>query len=120
MVVVIGVGELRPFPIGCGAGSVIHLIKVSVNQPAMVVIGSATCVDVLEGRKKEREQHPEARLYRGDTTHSVIDCTRADKATSKGGILSARGVLRTGWYHFVRFQSKRLDMAMCEARVRIG
>lgn len=83
MVVVISVDELRPLVIVCGAGSVIHLIKVSVNQPAMVVIGSATRVDVLEGRKKKRQQHPEARLYGRDTTHSVIDCTRADKATSK-------------------------------------
>jgi len=62
MVVVIGVHELRPLLIGCRAGDVIHLIKVRVNQPGMVVIGSAPCVDVLEGRKKKRQQHPEARL----------------------------------------------------------
>jgi hypothetical protein len=28
----------------------------------MVVIGSVVCVDVLEGREKKRQQHPQARL----------------------------------------------------------
>ena len=62
MVVVIGVDEMRTFANACGPGSVIHPIKVRVNQPAMVVIGSAAGVDVLEGSKKKRQQHPEARL----------------------------------------------------------
>lgn len=74
MVIVIGVHELWPLLIACRAGNVIHLIKVRVNQP-MVVIRSVTCVDVLEGRKKKCQQHPEARFYGHDATHSVIDCT---------------------------------------------
>jgi hypothetical protein len=105
MVVVIGGGELWPCLIACGAGSLIHLIKVRMNQPDMVVIGSATCVDVLEGREKEREQHPEARLYGRDTTHSVIDCTRADEATSKGDVSLPRGVPRTAGITWLGFRA---------------
>jgi hypothetical protein len=51
MVVVIGVYELWPLLIAYRAGKVMDLIKVGVNQP-MVMIGTAACVDVLEGRKK--------------------------------------------------------------------
>ena len=74
MVVVIGVDEPRPFALVCGAGSVIHPIKVRVNQPGVVVIAAAG-VDVLERREKERSQKRKARFYRRDTTHSAIDCS---------------------------------------------
>jgi len=81
VVIVVGVHELWPLLVAWLGGRTIHLIKVSVNQP-MVVIGTAACMDVLEGRKEKRQQHPEARLYGRDTTHSVIDCTRVARATS--------------------------------------
>ena len=74
MVVVIRIDEQWPFVIVCKEGSVIHLIKVRVNQPAVVVIAAA-CVDVLERRKKERSQKGKARLYGRDTTHPAIDCS---------------------------------------------
>ncbi len=69
MVVVIGGCELWPLLMGRRAGKPIHLIIVSVNQPALVA------VDVLEGRQEHRQQQREARLYGRDTTHSVIDCS---------------------------------------------
>jgi hypothetical protein len=81
VVIVIGVHELRSLVIARRAGNMMHLVKVRVNQP-MVVIGSATCVDMLEGRKEKRQQHPQTRLYGRDTTHPVIDCSQCGAQSS--------------------------------------
>ena len=62
MVVVIAVHELWPVLTACRVGSVMHLIKVGVNQPAIVVIVSSASMDVLEGREKERYQECQARF----------------------------------------------------------
>ena len=79
MVILIGVHELRPLLIGCRMGNAMRLIKVRVNQPTMVVIGSYACVNVLEGRKKagkeftkdELKKYAGGRIWTGRTAKEI-------------------------------------------------
>jgi len=73
VVVIIGAGELRAVLIAFREGGTRQLEKVSVNQPAMIVIAAG--VDVLEGREKERHQERKARFYGRNATHPAIDCS---------------------------------------------
>lgn len=75
MIVVIVSLKLWTMMIACRARNAMRVQKMGMDQPAMLVIVSDACVNVLEGREKERDQQSHAGFDGRDTTHSVIDCT---------------------------------------------